>query len=869
MKIKIWAASLAAAGILAGLVAATAEAQNYVLRFRVPGLEGFGAPTSPGGAVEPLQAVSLLPDGTLVDDAWPDDYQVSGDGVLIAFTTTLAGRSESYVYNRATGVTTPITLSHDGATVASHAQLVDISHDGRFILFFAHKNDLVFGDRDDQNNAFIRDMHMGVTEKLPLHHEYQVTEISADGRYVLYATDQAMLWRFDTWSWAHEPVSVAWNGDVQPGDPSWYGDSMSADGNLIYFTSGAQMENGPYTNEDELYLRNMAAGTTERVSKAFDGTFIDNGMQRIADVSADGNVVLLGSRAENLLYNGNPGYPSGGIRYTRSTDSFDAPIRRLNGDPGGVSEDGSIYIVWGGMSDDGTQACFSSNDPDLVAVPDPENRPADQMNVYRIDFTTGVITLISADPDGHPDPEGTDDEFSVRMSADGSDCLFHANAPLLGEGASNGRLYLHTTDTTAPSAPAWSGAPTRPDWPSLEVVATGHDGSQANEWVGQFAHHFDSSGNLYFFEAGATNLINGITPAHRYVYVKNRSSEAVELVSLSHDGSMPNDDVWLIGVSGDGQKVLMHSRASNMVPGAPVHGIYMRDRGAGTTSLVLDTQNGMIFARSLSADGRYISVIGQRLIPGQTGTEFQIYRYDTQTGIFETASRPFGGTYADESPGRVDWNAVLSADARFMIFVYEGAELLAPGVDTNGQPDVYVHDFSNGETWRVLADDGSQLNGGSLLSSISQNGRYAMVHTQASNAISGIDRSGALLRLDLQTQEIRLIDDPYGEEDWVQTYPYYMTISNDGNRICSMAWNDDMHPKDVNGQPDAFMIDMATDEVFWLTAAATGTTSNLSDDTPYMILPDGSGCVFRESGGGLVAPGYPQDIPGFYFALLP
>ena len=60
-----------------------------------------------------------------------------------------------------------------------------------------------------------------------------------------------------------------------------------------------------------------------------------------------------------------------------------------------------------------------------------------------------------------------------------------------------------------------------------------------------------------------------------------------------------------------------------------------------------------------------------------------------------------------------------------------------PG-DTNGDPDVFVHDRQTGETPRVsVASDGAQANGGSFLPAVSADGRYVAFSSLASNLVAG------------------------------------------------------------------------------------------------------------------------------------
>ncbi|MFH1906503.1 MAG: hypothetical protein ABIL11_03830 [Chloroflexota bacterium] len=82
------------------------------------------------------------------------------------------------------------------------------------------------------------------------------------------------------------------------------------------------------------------------------------------------------------------------------------------------------------------------------------------------------------------------------------------------------------------------------------------------------------------------------------------------------------------------------------------------------------------------------------------------------------------------------WDPSISADGRYVAFQSSASNLVSG--DTNGQPDIFVHDRQSWQTTRVsVASDGTQGNNGSLLSSISADGRYVAFSSAASNLVSG------------------------------------------------------------------------------------------------------------------------------------
>jgi Tol biopolymer transport system component len=85
--------------------------------------------------------------------------------------------------------------------------------------------------------------------------------------------------------------------------------------------------------------------------------------------------------------------------------------------------------------------------------------------------------------------------------------------------------------------------------------------------------------------------------------------------------------------------------------------------------------------------------------------------------------------------------AFLSATGRYIAFGSRAANLVRS--DTNGVPDVFVHDVETGETVRVsVADDGRQANDASFVAGISGDGRVVAFVSSASNLVPGDANNG-------------------------------------------------------------------------------------------------------------------------------
>ena len=135
--------------------------------------------------------------------------------------------------------------------------------------------------------------------------------------------------------------------------------------------------------------------------------------------------------------------------------------------------------------------------------------------------------------------------------------------------------------------------------------------------------------NLMAFDSAATNLVPGDTNGVSDVFVRNATTGTTTMLSVGRvtgPGNGPSTDAV---VSADARYVAFRSSATNLVTGAPASGIYLRDLGSNTTTLVSKDANGTALDLvipgpiAISATGRFVVF----------GGHFDVYRYDRQAGV--------------------------------------------------------------------------------------------------------------------------------------------------------------------------------------------------------------------------------------------
>jgi len=177
----------------------------------------------------------------------------------------------------------------------------------------------------------------------------------------------------------------------------------------------------------------------------------------------------------------------------------------------------------------------------------------------------------------------------------------------------------------------------------------------------------------------------------------------------------PNRDSDQPSISGDGRYIAFVSLATNLVSGSTSSfpQIYLFDRKTKAVTLVSKSKTGIpgdgaSSAPSVNFNGRYIAYLTQAdNLGGVSATQLNaIARYDTQTG--ET-------TRVDTLPtGEIANNAAqdcsISATGRLVTFSTLATNLAAG--DLNDIPDIYVRDMATGAVTRVgLAANGTPADG--------------------------------------------------------------------------------------------------------------------------------------------------------------
>jgi Tol biopolymer transport system component len=276
------------------------------------------------------ERISVAGNGTQANlDSY--DPVISGDGRYVAFqsfaSNLVAGDNSGrdiFVRDTQTGTTERVSVAADGSQPNSESFEPAISPDGRYVAFWSLASNLVAGDTNGNPDLFanadlfLRDRQTGTTERISVaadgaqpNGQSLDASVSADGRYVAFRSVASNLVPGDTnglidvfvrdrKTGTTERINVA--ADGTQANLNSFEPTISDDGHFVAFTSEASNlvpDDTNYTFNYDVFLRDLQAGTLERVNLAMDGTQSTGGQQ--PELSADGRYIAFGSNASNLV----------------------------------------------------------------------------------------------------------------------------------------------------------------------------------------------------------------------------------------------------------------------------------------------------------------------------------------------------------------------------------------------------------------------------------------------------------------------------------------------------------------------------------------------------------------------------------------
>ena len=779
--------------------------------------------------------------------------QISGDGRYATFISASPhyvdgdrnGDSDAFLVEIATGAVTRVSTRFDGDELTRpQVYLSRITDDGRFVMFTTQANDVVAGS---DGGVFVFDRLSGSSEQVSFRFDRTPQtyatglDISGDGRYVLYQSSQTdhtnatlpsgnRLYVYDRLLEQTEMVSLAADGSIATGEHA----TISGDGRYVLFESDESLVADDANGLTDLYVRDRVAGTTERVAAGTDagpdsrapqhatisddGRYVafyawnstlppagqsrgsvyltdrqtgqitpvavaPNGQQQSAydpAISGDGSTIVFHSYSDDLVP-GDTGLADI-FAYDTATATFERVSEAPDGSAGNRSAEQSASV-----SDDGRQVAFVSYATNLVSGLTDGSR-----NAFVRDRDAGTTNWIDrTDPSAGIHSETGDHKAGRVLDGSGRYVAFVSGSPRLVDDDDNGVRDVFVRDlltgetemiSRLPDGTPFDGASIDPQitadgrfvvflsiarnaaggentygqWQTyladrqtgqIEVVSVGANGELARSQTADPS--VDATGRFVVFST-SNALVAADTNGRADVYVRDRVAGTTALVSVALDGFAGEDSSNAAQISEDGRFVVFSSRSNNLVAGDIGQiDLFVRDLVAGTTERINLTPSGAAssasaFDPAISADGRYVAFLSHAtdLVAGVSGSVSRVYVRDRLLGRTELVSQTTGGTAA----AAYSADPAISADGRRVAFV-SNASLAFGG---SGGNNVYLRDLDAGTTTlvsRELPKPGSALNARVYADavSISRDGRFVAFETSGGLVVPGPASRGETL----------------------------------------------------------------------------------------------------------------------------
>jgi Tol biopolymer transport system component len=688
---------------------------------------------------------------------------MSADGRFVAFESfepgyvpsDTNGLSDIFVKDRLNNTIERVSVATPvgGVAAQSNGTSADphISGDGRYVVFISNASNLAANDSNVASDTFLHDRITRVTRRVSVSSTGgQLTggsafgRLSADGRFLTFRASSAdvlpgvpanQIYRVNLLTNAIELVSR--NTAGQPGNGASWVSVLSADGRHIAFESQASNLDSrrPDTNGlQDVFVRDMTAGTTARVSVQTDGfqTLVGSPAVALASgpsISGNGRYVAFTAEAELKLVGSDNNFLLDVYVRDRDVDNdnvmdeavdglesqtvktFRVSVDTANNDPDGHSSQPSI-------SYDGRYVAFLSGASDLVSLQILSGFP----HVFVRDLDT--------DRDGILDESGSTTTSLVSMSSGGDPSEGVQFAPRI---TPNGRFVSFASFGGLDAALADTNGLIDIYVRDLQYVALS---------ILPGSNPALSGDGRYLAFQTTDALVGGDTNGASDIYVRNLNSDGVARLSVNSSGGEASSGSFNAAISHNGRFVVFESDAPNLVAGDGngVRDVFLRDRdadgdgvydesGGVVTLLVSRSVGGAIGSGAsalpaISADGRFIAFASDapNLVFNDTNALRDIFLLDRQQPVAAAAlTRVSLTNTGGQSSGGASTNPKVSDNGRFVVFQSSATNLIAG--DTNGVADIFARDRTASTTSRVsILSNGTQPDESSFEPAMSANG---------------------------------------------------------------------------------------------------------------------------------------------------
>ena len=304
-----------------------------------------------------------------------------------------------------------ISVGPEGQPADGPSREPSISAGNQYVAFTSDATNFVAGDTNGVSDVFVRDRNAGTTARASVNSAGEeatgpsyLPVISANGQFVVFISEATNLVEGDTNGVADvfirdleagttERVSVSTEG-VQANGAALGRPSVSSDGMFVGFVSGASnLVAGDTNGAADVFVRDRGNVTTERVSVGADGAQA-NGASSAVSMGLDGRFVAFSSLTSNLVSDDTNGVADVFLR-----DRVTATTIRISVGSSSVpvapSRSGGAAASKVALPPSGDQGDGPSTAPSVCMV--------SSNSAWFIAFTSDATNLVSSDTNGVAD----------------------------------------------------------------------------------------------------------------------------------------------------------------------------------------------------------------------------------------------------------------------------------------------------------------------------------------------------------------------------------------------------------------------------------------------------------------------------------
>jgi Tol biopolymer transport system component len=358
--------------------------------------------------------------------------------------------------------------------------------------------------------------------------------ISSDGNYVAFqslAPDQrdadrntvGDIFRRDVAQPATLLVSLS--NDGKPGNNLSDAPDITTDGATVVFESlASNLVPGDNNNTSDIFLRDLTAQTTTRISLASDGGDANGASFRPA-ISGDGKFIAFCSKATNLV--------PGGSSRAGGAFLFDRASAKTTRIPIDAPADPTS----------GCQRVAIDSDGAVVAI---ANLSGKLSSVYTYDRASGATAELTATADGSSGISG------LAISGNGQTVAFDSIAANLVPNDTNRSrdIFVETLGDRKTTR-----------------ASVRSDGSQLPADSGMSGVAISGDGRFVVFGSAADEVVPGDSNGHEDVFRRELATGQTTIVSVTASDQPADGSSYAPDINADGSVVAFASLATNIVPG--------------------------------------------------------------------------------------------------------------------------------------------------------------------------------------------------------------------------------------------------------------------------------------------------------------